>query len=166
MPKPAWYQAIGKYAYSNLNKSLWQIIDIRSVLRPVGPDALHGSTGVSLLGHSGVGCGGRRHPGPRFHPFPRLLSRLLLCVTPGKHNPRLRRRFNIHTVRRLEVRPQYTSCHAGDVGRQGVGDIWTMTKEEYLAAPRRKRSPTGSIEIPSSCRAGSGAAVFIFPAIF
>ena len=27
MPKPAWYQAIGKYAYSNLNKSLWQIID-------------------------------------------------------------------------------------------------------------------------------------------
>ena len=27
MLKPAWYQAIGKYAYSNLNKSLWQIID-------------------------------------------------------------------------------------------------------------------------------------------
>jgi hypothetical protein len=27
MPKPAWYQAIGKYAYSNLSKSLWQLLD-------------------------------------------------------------------------------------------------------------------------------------------
>lgn len=28
---------------------------------------------------------------------------------------------------------------AGDLDRRGTGDIWTMTKEEYLAAPRRKR---------------------------
>jgi omega-6 fatty acid desaturase (delta-12 desaturase) len=28
---------------------------------------------------------------------------------------------------------------AGDLDRRGVGDIWTMTKEEYLAAPLRKR---------------------------
>jgi omega-6 fatty acid desaturase (delta-12 desaturase) len=28
---------------------------------------------------------------------------------------------------------------AGDLDRRGLGDIWTMTKEEYLAAPRRKR---------------------------
>jgi len=26
---------------------------------------------------------------------------------------------------------------AGDLGRRGMGDIWTMTVEEYLAAPRR-----------------------------
>jgi acyl-lipid omega-6 desaturase (Delta-12 desaturase) len=28
---------------------------------------------------------------------------------------------------------------AGDLDRRGTGDIWTMTTEEYLAAPRRKR---------------------------
>jgi len=28
---------------------------------------------------------------------------------------------------------------AGDLDRRGTGDIWTMTKEEYMAAPRRKR---------------------------
>src|SRR5207247_5105840 len=28
---------------------------------------------------------------------------------------------------------------AGDPGRRGMGDIWTMTVEEYLAAPRRTR---------------------------
>ena len=28
---------------------------------------------------------------------------------------------------------------AGDLDRRGVGDIWTMTKEEYLAAPAGKR---------------------------
>jgi len=28
---------------------------------------------------------------------------------------------------------------AGDLDRRGVGDIWTMTAEEYLAAPRLKR---------------------------
>jgi len=28
---------------------------------------------------------------------------------------------------------------AGDLDRRGTGDIWTMTKEEYLAAPLRKR---------------------------
>jgi omega-6 fatty acid desaturase (delta-12 desaturase) len=28
---------------------------------------------------------------------------------------------------------------AGDLDRRGVGDIWTMTTEEYLAAPVRKR---------------------------
>ena len=27
MPKPTWYQAIGKYAYPNLRKSLWQLLD-------------------------------------------------------------------------------------------------------------------------------------------
>ena len=27
MSKPAWYQAIGKYAYSDLSKSLWQLLD-------------------------------------------------------------------------------------------------------------------------------------------
>jgi omega-6 fatty acid desaturase (delta-12 desaturase) len=28
---------------------------------------------------------------------------------------------------------------AGDLDRRGIGDVWTMTTEEYLAAPRRKR---------------------------
>jgi omega-6 fatty acid desaturase (delta-12 desaturase) len=28
---------------------------------------------------------------------------------------------------------------AGDLDRRGTGDVWTMTVEEYLAAPRRKR---------------------------
>ncbi|HLE62984.1 MAG TPA: fatty acid desaturase, partial [Pyrinomonadaceae bacterium] len=27
MSKPAWYQAIGKYAYSDLRKSLWQLVN-------------------------------------------------------------------------------------------------------------------------------------------
>ena len=27
MSKPAWYQAIGKYAHSHLSKSLWQLLD-------------------------------------------------------------------------------------------------------------------------------------------
>jgi hypothetical protein len=27
MPRPPWYQSIGKYAYSDLSKSLWQLVD-------------------------------------------------------------------------------------------------------------------------------------------
>ena len=27
MAKPAWYQAIGNYAHSDLRKSLWQLLD-------------------------------------------------------------------------------------------------------------------------------------------
>src|SRR4029453_12217756 len=134
----------------------------------MGPDALHGSTGVSLLGHSGLGGGGRRDPGTRFYPFPRLLSRLLLCVTPGKNNPRLcRRYFDIHPVRRLEVRPQYTSCHRGrrwPTGRRGYFDDYEKgVSGSALAKTTRIPDLSKSLRL---VRAGSGAAVFIFPTIF
>jgi omega-6 fatty acid desaturase (delta-12 desaturase) len=38
-------------------------------------------------------------------------------------------------------RAEHAAHHAtsGDLDRRGVGDIWTLTVEEYLALPRRKR---------------------------
>jgi len=115
MLKPAWYQAIGKYAYSNLNKSLWQIIDTFVPYCVLWALMLYTvRQGYPYWVNSGVGIGGRRHPGSGFYPFSRLLSRLLLCIAPGKYNPGLRLRyFDIHPVRRLAVCPQYTSCHPG-----------------------------------------------------
>jgi omega-6 fatty acid desaturase (delta-12 desaturase) len=141
MPKPAWYQAIGKYAYSNLNKSLWQIIDtfvpycilwalmlytvrqgysywITLTLSVVAGGIL---VRVFILFHDC--CHGSFFASRRANTILGYVAGIL-TFTPYED---WRYAHNIH------------HATAGDVGRQGVGDIWTMTKEEYLAAPWRKR---------------------------
>jgi omega-6 fatty acid desaturase (delta-12 desaturase) len=141
MPKPAWYQAIGKYAYSNLNKSLWQIIDtfvpycvlwalmlytvrqgypywITLALAVVAGGIL---VRVFILFHDC--CHGSFFASRRANTILGYVAGIL-TFTPYED---WRYAHNIH------------HATAGDVGRQGVGDIWTMTKEEYLAAPWRKR---------------------------
>ena len=40
---------------------------------------------------------------------------------------------------------------AGNLDRRGIGDVWTMTLEEYAAASKVRRLRTGYSAIPSSC---------------
>ena len=60
----------------------------------------------------------------------------ILTFTPFEH---WRRSHNRH------------HATAGNLDRRGIGDVWTMTTEEYLAAPLVGGSPTGSTEIPLFC---------------
>ena len=141
MLKPAWYQAIGKYAYSNLNKSLWQIIDTfvpycvlwALMLYTVRQGYPYWVTLALALAPGGIlvrvfilfhdCCHGSFFASRRANTILGYVSGIL-TFTPYED---WRYAHNIHHATQ------------GDVDRQGVGDIWTMTKEEHLAAPRRKR---------------------------
>ena len=141
MPKPAWYQAIGKYAYSDLSKSSWQLLDtfvpycllwalmlytvregypywITLVLAVVAGGIL---VRIFILFHDC--CHGSFFASRRANTILGYVTGIL-TFTPYE-----------------DWRYSHNTHHAtqGDVNRQGIGDIWTMTKEEYLAAPRRKR---------------------------
>lgn len=141
MSKPAWYQMIAKYARANPSKSLWQLVNtfvpycvlwvlmlytVREGYRYWVTLALAVVAGgilvrVFILFHDC--CHGSFFASRRANT---VLGYLLgiLTFTPYED---WRYAHNIH------------HATAGDVDRQGVGDIWTMTKEEYLAASRRKR---------------------------
>jgi acyl-lipid omega-6 desaturase (Delta-12 desaturase) len=139
--KPAWYQAIGKYAHSNLSKSLWQILDtfvpycvvwalmlytvrqgypypVTLVLAVVAGSIL---VRVFILFHDC--CHGSFFASRRANTILGYIAGIL-TFTPYED---WRYAHNIHHATQ------------GDVDLQGVGDIWTMTKKEYLASPRRKR---------------------------
>jgi omega-6 fatty acid desaturase (delta-12 desaturase) len=141
MPKPAWYQALGKYAYANLNKSLWQVIDtfvpycvlwalmlytvrqgypywVTLALAVVAGGIL---VRVFILFHDC--CHGSFFASRRANTILGYVAGIL-TFTPYED---WRYAHNIHHATQ------------GDVDRQGVGDIWTMRKKEYLKAPRRKR---------------------------
>ena len=51
---------------------------------------------------------------------------------------------------------------AGDLDRRGVGDIWTMTLEEYLAAPRLKRIGYRIYRSPFILFGPGGALLFLW----
>jgi acyl-lipid omega-6 desaturase (Delta-12 desaturase) len=139
--KRAWYQAIGQYAHSNRNKSLWQLLDTflpYCVLWAVMLYTVrHGYPyGVTLA--LAVVAGG-------------ILVRVFILFHDCCHGSFFRsRRANtilgyVSGILTFTPYEDWSYAHnihhatAGDVDRQGIGDIWTMTKEEYLAASRRKR---------------------------
>lgn len=139
--KPAWSQAIGKYAYSDRRKSLWQLVDtfvpygllwalMLYTVRQGYPYwvtlALAVVTGgilvrVFILFHDC--CHGSYFESRRANTILGYVSGIL-TFTPYED---WRYAHNIH------------HATAGDLDRRGLGDIWTMTTAEYLAAPRRRR---------------------------
>src|SRR3990170_6022288 len=139
--KPVWYQAIGNYAYSNLGKSLWQLVDtfvsygllwalmlytIRqgySYWITLALALLAGSVLVRVFILFHDCCHGSFFASRRANTILGYVSGIL-TFTPFAD---WRYAHNIH------------HATAGDLDRRGVGDIWTMTTEEYLAAPRRRR---------------------------
>ena len=141
MAKPAWYQALGKYAYSDFRKSLWQLIDtfvpygllwalmlytvrrgypywVTLTLAVVAGGIL---VRVFILFHDC--CHGSFFSSRRANTILGYVSGIL-TFTPFED---WRYAHNIH------------HATAGDLDRRGIGDIKTMTTAEYLAAPLRRR---------------------------
>jgi omega-6 fatty acid desaturase (delta-12 desaturase) len=141
MSKPAWYQAIGNYAYSDLRKSLWQLVDtfvpygilwalmlytvrqgypywVTLALAVVAGGIL---VRVFILFHDC--CHGSFFASRRANTILGYVTGIL-TFTPFAD---WRNAHNLH------------HATAGDLDRRGVGDIWTMTTKEYLAAPPRRR---------------------------
>ena len=141
MAKPAWYLATAKYGQSNLGKSLWQILDtlvpyfalwtamvytvqqgfpywITLALAVVAGGVL---VRIFILFHDC--CHGSFFASRRANTILGYVTGIL-TFTPFED---WRHAHNRH------------HATAGDLDRRGIGDVWTVTIEEYLAAPRRKR---------------------------
>ena len=141
MVKPAWYQTIAKYAHPNFRNSLWQLLDtfvpycvlwtlmiytvqrgypywVTLVLAVVAGGI---TVRIFILFHDC--CHGSLFTSRRANTILGYVSGIL-TFTPFED---WRYAHNIH------------HATAGDLDRRGLGDIWTLTKEEYLAMPPRKR---------------------------
>jgi omega-6 fatty acid desaturase (delta-12 desaturase) len=164
MAKPAWYQAIGKYANSDLSKSLWQLLDtfvpycvlwtlmiytvqrgypywITLVLAVVAGGIL---VRVFILFHDC--CHGSFFASRRANTILGYVSGIL-TFTPFAD---WRHAHNMH------------HATAGDLDRRGVGDIWTMTTAEYLAAPQRRRVAYRIYRNPFVLLGPGAALLFLF----
>lgn len=139
--KPAWYRTTAKYGQSNLRKSVLQLFNTLGpygllwalMILSVQWEYPYWITLVLAL----VGGG--------------ILVRIFIVFHDCCHGSFFAsRRANallgyvtgILTFTAFEDwRHAHNRHHAtaGDLDRRGVGDIWTMTTEEYLAAPVRKR---------------------------
>jgi acyl-lipid omega-6 desaturase (Delta-12 desaturase) len=141
MSRPAWYQAIGKYAHSNLNKSLWQLLDTFVPYCVLWALMLytvrHGYPYWITLALAVVAAGFMVRIFILFHDcchgsfFASRRANTILGYVSG-----------IVTFTPFEDWRYSHNLHhatAGDLDRRGVGAIRTMTKKEYLAAPMRKR---------------------------
>ncbi|HEY5542037.1 MAG TPA: fatty acid desaturase [Candidatus Binatia bacterium] len=141
MSKPVWYQAVGKYAYSDLRKSLWQLVDTfvpygllwALMLYTVQQGYPYWATLALAVVAGGIlvrvfilfhdCCHGSFFVSRRANTILGYFSGIL-TFTPYED---WRYAHNIH------------HATAGDLDRRGVGDIRTMTIAEYLAAPLRRR---------------------------
>ena len=139
--KTAWYQTIAKYGHSNLRKSLWQLLDtfipycvvwalmLRTVQRgypywitlALAVVAAGFMVRIFILFHDC--CHDSFFASRRANTILGYVSGIV-TFTPFED---WRYAHNLH------------HAMAGDLDRRGVGAIRTMTKEEYLAAPTRKR---------------------------
>jgi omega-6 fatty acid desaturase (delta-12 desaturase) len=139
--KPAWYRTAAKYGESNLQKSIWQI------LNTLGPYGLLWALMIFSVQQG----------------YPYWMTLMLAVVAGGilvrvfilfhdcchgsffasrRANTILGYIAGILTFTPFEDWRRVHNRHhatAGDLDRRGLGDIWTMTTEEYLAAPLRKR---------------------------
>jgi omega-6 fatty acid desaturase (delta-12 desaturase) len=139
--KPPWYQILAKYGHSNLGKSLWQLLDtfipycvvwvmmLRTVQRgypywitlALAVVAAGFMVRIFILFHDC--CHGSFFASRRANTLLGYVSGIV-TFTPFED---WRYSHNLH------------HATAGDLDRRGVGAVRTMTKKEYLAAPRRKR---------------------------
>jgi len=139
--KPAWYQATGKYAHSDLRNALWQLFDtfvpygllwvlmLYTIRRgyPYGVTlalaVVAGGTLVRIFILFHDCCHGSFFASRRANSILGYVSGIL-TFTPYED---WRYAHNLH------------HATAGNLDRRGVGEIRMMTTEEYLAAPLRKR---------------------------
>jgi omega-6 fatty acid desaturase (delta-12 desaturase) len=141
MTKPDWYAITAKYRQSNLGKSLWQLCDTfvpYCVLWAAMIYAVQQGLPYWITLALAVVAGG-------------ILVRIFILFHDCCHGSFFAsRRANmilgyvtgILTFTPFEDWRYAHSVHhatAGDLDRRGVGDIWTMTTKEYLAAPILKR---------------------------
>ena len=141
MSKPTWYQTIAKYGYSDLRKSLWQLLDTFipycAVWALMVGTVQRGYPYWTTLALAVVAAGFMVRIFILFHDC---------ChgsfFTSHRANTILGYVSGIVTFTPFEDWRYAHNLHhatAGDLDRRGVGAIRTMTKEEYLAAPTRKR---------------------------
>jgi acyl-lipid omega-6 desaturase (Delta-12 desaturase) len=139
--KPAWYLITAKYRQSNLGKSLWQLLDTfvpYCVLWAAMIYTVQQGISYWITLALAVVAGG-------------ILVRIFILFHDCCHGSFFEsRRANlilgyvtgILTFTPFEDWRYAHSLHhatAGDLDRRGVGAIWTMTTEEYLAATLLKR---------------------------
>jgi acyl-lipid omega-6 desaturase (Delta-12 desaturase) len=139
--KPAWYRSVAKYAGSNLRKSLWQLLDTFIPYFALWAAMIYTvqqgfSYWITLT--LAVAAGG-------------ILVRIFILFHDCAHGSFFAsRRANtilgyVSGILTFTPFEDWRHAHilhhatAGDLDRRGVGDIWTMTTAEYLAAPLRKR---------------------------
>jgi acyl-lipid omega-6 desaturase (Delta-12 desaturase) len=139
--KPAWYRNTAKYGQSNLRKSVWQLLNTFVPYFALWALMIHTVQGeypywITLL-LALVAAG--------------LLVRIFILFHDCCHGSFFEsRRANailgyISGILTFTPFEDWRHAHnrhhatAGDLDRRGVGDIWTMTTEEYLAAPLRRR---------------------------
>jgi len=139
--KPAWYPIVSKYAKSNLRKAVWQLFNtLGSYIVLVALMIVIVQRGYSywITLTLAVLAGG-------------ILVRVFILFHDCCHGSFFAsRRANTilgYVTGILTFTPfddwryAHNRHHAtsGDLDRRGVGDIWTMTTEEYFSAPRLRR---------------------------
>jgi omega-6 fatty acid desaturase (delta-12 desaturase) len=150
LSKPDWYQAIPKYAQPNRRKATWQILDTfipYLALWVLMVYAVQRGYSYWITIALGIAAAG-------------LLLRIFILFHDCSHGSF----FASHRANRIlgyicgilaftpydNWRRSHAMHHAtvGDLDRRGVGDVWTLTVEEYLAAPRWKRLAYRSFRNP------------------
>jgi omega-6 fatty acid desaturase (delta-12 desaturase) len=141
MAKADWYRSTAKYGQSSLARSLWQICDTLIpyfALWAVMVYMVQRQFPYWMTLMLAVLAGG-------------ILVRVFILFHDCCHGSFFgSRRANtilgyvtgILTFTAFEDWRHAHNAHhatAGDLDRRGIGDIWTMTTEEYLAAPLRRR---------------------------
>ena len=141
MTHAAWYQLTTAYVRSSLAKSLWQVVNtvvpyfllLALMVVTVQRDCPYWTTLMLAFAAGGLlirifilfhdCCHGSFFPSHRANTIFGYVTGAL-TFTPFEN---WRLAHNRH------------HATAGDLDRRGVGDIWTMTTDEYLAAPLRRR---------------------------
>jgi len=139
--KTAWYQTTAEYGYSNLGKSLWQIFDTFVpyfalwvlMIYTIQREYPYWITLTLAVAAGGIlvrvfiifhdCCHGSFFASRRANTILGYVTGILTFMP-------------FEDWRLAHIRHHAT---AGDLDRRGIGDIRTMTTEEFLAAPRRKR---------------------------
>ena len=101
-----------------------------------------------LVAGSTAGRARRGPAGARVHHLSRLRPRLVLRVAAGQRLLGLHhRRADLHALLPLALaNTPSTMPRSGDLDRRGIGDVWTMTVQEYLdvVALEAVRLPAGA----------------------
>jgi omega-6 fatty acid desaturase (delta-12 desaturase) len=140
-PDPNWYRALAKYTQPNPRKAAWQLLDTLGpyvglwglMVYLVHQDYAYWMTlAVAMVAGA-------------------LLIRIFIVFHDCCHGSFVAsRRANrilgyVSGILTFTPYEDWRRAHAGhhatagDLDRRGVGDVWTMAVEEYLAAPRRTR---------------------------